>query len=221
MRTQLQIYITTNLVNGKQYIGLHSKNDDLYFGSGTLLLKAVKKYGKNNFKKEILEETDDIFKANKLERYYIKEYNAVEDDTFYNLSHGGELISGRKHSDITIKKISETKKKSYENNPSLRYKAGNGGRDKPMLEKTRKALLKANTGRIISDDTRNKMKISAKKRYDTGGIEYPNLINIKTGKIVEGGVNITRLARKLNINKGNLQGVIKGRRKTCEGWRIE
>ena len=47
-----------------------------------------------------------------------------------------------------------------------------------MLEKTRKALLKANTGRIISDDTRNKMKISAKKRYDTGGVEYPNLINI-------------------------------------------
>jgi hypothetical protein len=37
MKTQLQIYITTNLVNGKQYIGLHSKNDDLYFGSGVLL----------------------------------------------------------------------------------------------------------------------------------------------------------------------------------------
>jgi hypothetical protein len=56
MRTQLQIYITTNLINGKQYIGLHSKNNKSYLGAGTLLLKAIKKYGKENFSKEILKE---------------------------------------------------------------------------------------------------------------------------------------------------------------------
>jgi hypothetical protein len=52
MEKRYYIYITTNLINGKQYIGKHYGliNDD-YFGSGILLQKALKKYGKENFKK--------------------------------------------------------------------------------------------------------------------------------------------------------------------------
>lgn len=220
MKTQLQIYKTVNLINGKQYIGLHSKNDKSYLGSGTLLLKAIKKYGKENFTKEVLEETDNIVSANELERYYIKKYNAVEDDNFYNLSYGGESIVGRKHSKFTINKISESKKKNYENNDELRYKVGNANRGKPMPGVTRSALLKSITGREISEETRVTMKNSAIRRYNKEGIEYPELINKKTGETIPAGRNILRLEKKLGFRKGSICSVVRGDRKSCYGWRL-
>jgi len=50
------VYQTTNLVNNKIYVGIHSTDDlnDEYFGSGTNIIRAILKYGKSSFKKEIL-----------------------------------------------------------------------------------------------------------------------------------------------------------------------
>jgi hypothetical protein len=58
------IYETTNIVNLKRYRGIHktSKIEDGYLGSGTVLLNAIEKYGKQNFKREILEFYSKIFK---------------------------------------------------------------------------------------------------------------------------------------------------------------
>lgn len=87
------IYETTNLVNGKKYIGKHksTKFDDGYFGSGIALKKAIKKYGEQNFKVIILEEINSNQKELDLrEMYYIKKFNAVKDAKYYNRSYGGE-----------------------------------------------------------------------------------------------------------------------------------
>lgn len=81
------VYKTTNLINGKYYIGCHqtSNKTDTYIGSGTLLKRAIKKYGKENFKKEI------IFEASSPEEMFSKEKSLVHigPDT-YNLKSGGE-----------------------------------------------------------------------------------------------------------------------------------
>lgn len=95
-KKQYYIYLTTNKINGKQYIGQHyGKPNDKYFGSGKAVLDAIVKYGKENFFKEILcyctkEDIDEK------EKYYINLYNAVEDENFYNLSEGGQNGDGWK-----------------------------------------------------------------------------------------------------------------------------
>ena len=50
----MQIYKVTNKINGKIYIGQTSKNDETYLGSGTIITKAVLKYGRDSFIKEII-----------------------------------------------------------------------------------------------------------------------------------------------------------------------
>ena len=86
---QYYIYVTTNKVNGKKYIGQHyGELDDKYLGSGAVLSRAILKYGKENFEREILEiATKDTI--NEREKYYIELYNAVFDDEFYNIAFGG------------------------------------------------------------------------------------------------------------------------------------
>ena len=88
------VYEITNLVNGKKYIGKRSCKcpieDDKYMGSGILISKAIKKYGKENFRKDILEICNSEEMAFEREKYWIKHYNAVESREFYNIKDGGE-----------------------------------------------------------------------------------------------------------------------------------
>ena len=84
------IYLTVNKINNKKYIGMckntHREN---YLGSGTLLKNAIKKYGKENFERIILQECETFQELSGAEKYWIKKYNAVDSDNFYNLTDGG------------------------------------------------------------------------------------------------------------------------------------
>jgi hypothetical protein len=54
------IYKTTNQITGKWYIGKDANNKNYYLGSGKASHHAIKKYGKEAFTKEILEECSDV-----------------------------------------------------------------------------------------------------------------------------------------------------------------
>lgn len=87
------IYKTTNLINNKFYIGQHKSSvfDPNYYGSGLLINQAIKKYGKTNFKIEILEWCESLDVMCEKEKYYIKLYDALNKDIAYNISKGGEF----------------------------------------------------------------------------------------------------------------------------------
>jgi group I intron endonuclease len=87
---QYYIYVTTNNVNGKKYVGKHfgDLNDD-YIGSGYLLKRAIAKYGRQSFAKEIICTVKDPIDLDIAEKLYIEKFNAVNSDGFYNLASGG------------------------------------------------------------------------------------------------------------------------------------
>lgn len=101
------IYKTTNLTNKKIYIGQDSKNDPNYLGSGSLIKKAIKKYGRENFIKEIVSFCDTKENLDSLERFYIKVFNSKEPNG-YNLADGGNGSLGWKATKETRKRMSES-----------------------------------------------------------------------------------------------------------------
>ena len=111
------IYLTTNKINGKRYIGRCSNRyawNAGYLGSGKWLKMAIEKYGEENFERTVLEEVyGDIHEAVVLEESYIAFYNAKHDKGFYNLSeNGGGFDKGDKHTEATKKQISESTSKA-------------------------------------------------------------------------------------------------------------
>jgi hypothetical protein len=81
------VYKTTNIINGKFYIGKHqTKNlDDDYIGSGKRLKYAIKKYGVENFYREILFVCKDEMQMNIIEKILV----VPDAETNYNLTRGG------------------------------------------------------------------------------------------------------------------------------------
>ena len=144
------IYKTTNLINGKIYIGKHkvknNKFDESYYGSGIHLKNAINFYGKQNFIVEVVEWCETPEMLNEKEIFYIKEFSSTDADIGYNLQLGGvggwEYINSR---------------------PELinRHFTPLSGSDNP------------NYGNIYSEETRNKIRMSIKLRGGHKGENNP------------------------------------------------
>lgn len=159
------IYKTTNNVNGKWYIGVHSTNnlDDGYIGSGVRLLQAVNKYGKEKFTREILYFFDSRDLAFEKEKEIITE-DVVKDYQSYNVCIGGHggvgiLIP----TEETRKKMSEARRKRSPPGLGKKYKPASDERKRKMREYAKANPSLGMLGKSHSDETKKKMSDATKK----------------------------------------------------------
>lgn len=219
----MYIYKTTNILNGKIYIGQTTKSLDVnYLGSGKAIIKAIKKYGKSNFKREVLEECNSKEHMNNREKYWIQHFDSINRNVGYNVSVGGE---GGNLGDKVNQKISETRKnkipvKDINGNIFLiekddeRFKSGE-------LVGIRKGITAPNKGIPMSNQQKEKLKKSKTESHKE------NLSKAKKGKCLKpiiclnNGITYSgskEAAEKLGLTTSNVVAVLKGRAKKTKGY---
>jgi group I intron endonuclease len=107
------VYLITNKVNGKQYVGQttktvekrwekHLENADL--GIKFLIYKSIRKYGAENFSRVILHECETKEEMDFVEMFYIA-LLSTKAPNGHNLTDGGEGQFGRRLSEKAIQKM--------------------------------------------------------------------------------------------------------------------
>ena len=191
------IYKTTNLINKKMYIGKHHSDvfePQKYIGSGPILLKAIKKYGKDNFKCELIEWCDSKQQLDAREQYWITALNCQQDPQYYNLAKGGEGGIGRSLANpasywndpakrqAAIVKAKISLKKYYAEHPGAHAGLNNPNYGAIASEQTRKKIsekLKSSegvqqstrfTGKKHTQETKDKLSVwGTQKRWINNG----------------------------------------------------
>ena len=158
-------YMVTNKLNGKVYVGSHSWDgeglDPNYYGSGTAITRAVKKYGKENFQVEVLYYYDTIEECRADEERILTEYDVKNCPHSYNCKNSAigftsEDVKGKnnpmygrtgeKHPFYGKTRTEET-----------RNKISQAIKGKTHTEDTRNKISQANKGRTRTEETRNKI----------------------------------------------------------------
>ena len=204
------IYCYVNLIDSKKYVGqtstklkyrhyqhLRDKNRRKdYFHN------AIKKYGIENFKLEILH-IGDKYSLDLLEIYYIEKWNLLDNKYGYNLKTGG---SSGKHTDNTKQKMS-----NYAKNRTEEHRL--------HLSESLKGEKNPHKGKTISDDNKQKMaegRRNSEKRkqmFNTKVIQYDKDMNII--KIWD---SISQVNKELKIDISCISKVCQGKRKTAGGY---
>ena len=146
------IYKTTNLVNGKIYIGQHKSDsfDAGYYGSGKYLCRALNKYGKENFSIEVLEWCKSKEIADEREIYNIQKLNSRNHNVGYNIAYGGE------GGDLVTCLPEEEHKRFSDRMSELNRQGIIGNKGKHLSESHRKKIGDGNRGKIHSDEWKKK-----------------------------------------------------------------
>lgn len=165
------IYKITNLLNGNFYIGRRCTRDsideDTYFGSGKRLKDAIRKYGVENFNKEILKVCESYDELIHLEKEIVTE-ELVRCNQCYNLALGG-------HGGYTFYKNRNYK---HTNESKEKISRANTGRKRlDLVERNKQGFNMFWNGRKRTQEDKQKKSVAAKKRVENSSTDFA--INIQ------------------------------------------
>lgn len=224
----------------KIYVGITSLKPEYRWNYGRgyckneHFIRAIKKYGWDNFKHIVLVSGLTKKEAEKLEVELIYEYGSDNPKYGYNIEKGGNSVG--KHSEETKRKISE--KESGENNPfygkhhteETKKSISNKAKDRYKNGQTHPML-----GHNHTKEAREKVSIKAKERlkdkrnhpmYGKTGAKNPNSMMVvqidkNTDNIINIWDSISDASRALNINRGAISYCCNGYTKTSGGFKWE
>jgi len=220
------IYKIENLINNKTYIGqsrnikqrIYTHRYELNNNKhkNQVLQRAWDKYGKDNFKFEIIEECE-IDNLNVLERKWIVYYDSYKDNNGYNLDFGGN--ANKEMSQETKDKISLNHSDiNGENNPfygkqhseETKQKISNANKGRKMSKESIEINRLKHIGGKHSEETKLKMSISAKgKPHGIIKLTENNVTLIKT--LISQGINISVIASEFNVTPQQISAIKSGR----------
>lgn len=157
------VYLTTNLVNGKIYIGQHiGELDDDYLGSGVYFSRALSKYGRKNFKRKVLKICRDEHELNIWEYVYIKKYKSQDPNIGYNIASGdvNSSLGNPAKSKAVREKISKEMKKFWNTHPEEKRKLSKRRKGVKSSDETKKKLSKSHSGIKRTEEWRRKISES-------------------------------------------------------------
>jgi hypothetical protein len=141
------VYKTTNLINENIYVGKHiqigTSAFDGYLGSGLKISRSVKKYGRENFTREIIEFCTSA-NYNEREIYWIAELSATNPLIGYNISKGGDGAGiMAETTKIKLSKLNKGRILSEE----TKKKISQGNKGKKQSEEAKQKISEANKGK--------------------------------------------------------------------------
>ena len=193
------IYLTTNNINGKNYVGQHyGLLDDSYIGSGKLILRAIDKYGRKNFSKKVIAVCNSYDKLNILETVYIELYKSIG-KAEYNIDKGGK---GAHHPVESLIQQSKSLKRYYKTKEGKLF---------------RQHLHEINIGKGCSQETKELIKKKSNNYWNSPEGQKQKQINSERHKgrkhseeqIEKARISNTGKKRTVEQNKANSERIKK------------
>lgn len=240
------IYIHTNKINGKVYVGQTSQSVEQRWRNGngyinnTYFNRAIEKYGWDNFKHEILCTGLSEEEADRMEIVMIARFCSNDPDKGYNLTIGGEGTHGYHHTEETKNKISELQTgrrltEEWKKHISESLKGNNAyWYGKTFSEEHKKHLSESHLGQESargmlgkkhSEETKRKMsesrmghETSQETRDKIGSANSKKVRCIETGIVYSG---LPEAFKETGCQKSGISMCCNGKQNACKGYHWE
>lgn len=221
--------------NGKMYVGITSINPLYRWNNGNgyykqpLFFNAIKKYGWDNFKHEILLEGLTLEEANLAEKIFISYWNLTDTNFGYNLEGGGR--ENIKISESTRKKMSESMMgdknpmfgKRHTEETKRKISAAHKGEKsswygRKHTEETKRKISKSNIGKHSNKLTEEQIE---KIKNNAPSNKPVSQLNVTTNEVINIYRSTREAERQTGIPHQNIAECCKGKRKSAGGYKWE